>query len=169
MIKTYKANTNVSINVVLPSKKNLHISFVPLSNGNSTFTTDNEEIMNAIESHYNFGKLFRLHSTQGESKKKAAKVVEKPVKDEEQTDKSEDNAVAVDGNDENAEANENNDETSTEEADNEPALKKVKVSDLAAAKDYLADTFGISRTALRSMKTITKQAAAHGIEFEGLS
>ena len=169
MIKTYKANTNVSINVVLPSKKNLHISFVPLSNGNSTFTTDNEEIMNAIESHYNFGKLFRLHSTQGESKKKAAKVVEKPVKDEEQTDKSEDNAVAVDGNDENAEANENNDETSTEEADNDPALKKVKVSDLAAAKDYLADTFGISRTALRSMKTITEQAAAHGIEFEGLS
>lgn len=169
MIKTYKANTNVSINVVLPSKKNLHISFVPLSNGNSTFTTDNEEIMNAIESHYNFGKLFRLHSAQGESKKKAAKVVEKPVKDEEQTDKSEDNAVAVDGNDENAEANENNDETSTEEADNDPALKKVKVSDLAAAKDYLADTFGISRTALRSMKAITEQAAAHGIEFEGLS
>ena len=169
MIKTYKANTNVSINVVLPSKKNLHISFVPLSNGNSTFTTDNEEIMNAIESHYNFGKLFRLHSTEGESKKKAAKVVEKPVKDEEQTDKSEDNAVAVDGNDENAEANENNDETSTEEADNEPALKKVKVSDLAAAKDYLADTFGISRTALRSMKAIAEQAAAHGIEFEGLS
>lgn len=159
MIKTYKANTNVSINVVLPSKKNLHISFVPLSNGNSTFTTDNEEIMNAIESHYNFGKLFRLHSTQGESKKKAAKVAEKPVKDEEQTDKAEDNAVVVGC----------NDETSTEEADNEPALKKVKVSDLAAAKDYLADTFGISRTALRSMKAITEQAAAHGIEFEGLS
>lgn len=169
MIKTYKANTNVSINVVLPSKKNLHISFVPLSNGNSTFTTDNEEIMNAIENHYNFGKLFRLHSTQGESKKKAAKVVEKPVKDEEQTDKAEDNAVVVDGNDENADANENNDETSTEEAENEPTLKKVKVSDLAAAKDYLADTFGISRTALRSMKAITEQAAAHGIEFEGLS
>lgn len=49
MIKTYKANTNVSINVVLPSKKNLHISFTPLSNGSSLFTTDNEDIMRAIE------------------------------------------------------------------------------------------------------------------------
>ena len=166
MIKTYKANTNVSINVVLPNKKNLHISFTPLSDGSSTFTTGNEDIMNAIESHYNFGKLFRLHSQQSESKKKATKVVEKPVKDEEQTDKAEDNAVVVD---ENTEANENNDETPAEEAENEPALKKVKVSDLAAAKDYLADTFGISRTALRSMKAITEQAAVHGIEFEGLS
>lgn len=45
----------------------------------------------------------------------------------------------------------------------------MKVSDLSAAKDYLADTFGISRTAMRSMKAITEQAAANGIEFEGLS
>ena len=52
---------------------------------------------------------------------------------------------------------------------NDPTLKKVKVSDLSAAKDYLADTFGISRTAMRSMKAITEQAAANGIEFEGLS
>ena len=68
-IKTYKANTNVSINVVLSNKKNLHISFSPLSNGTSTFTTDNEEVMNAIERHSNFGKLFRLHSMQGEAAK----------------------------------------------------------------------------------------------------
>ena len=73
MIKTYKANTNVSINVVLPSKKNLHISFTPLSNGSSLFTTDNEDIMRAIEKHYNFGKLFRLHSMQDESEKMESK------------------------------------------------------------------------------------------------
>ena len=41
-IKTYMANTNISINVVLPSKKNFHITFTPLSNGSSVFTTDNE-------------------------------------------------------------------------------------------------------------------------------
>ncbi len=192
MIKTYKANTNVSINVVLPSKKNLHISFIPLSNGSSTFTTDNEEIMNAIECHYNFGKLFRLHSVQGESKKNAAKVVETPAKNEEKAeDKPADNptpaegtTVTDNGDNENADANENgenneqNGEAPTEGAETEGAetgtdtdatLKQVTVSDLAAAKDYLADKFGISRTTLRSKKAIVEQAAANGIEFVGLS
>ena len=162
MIKTYKANTNVSINVVLASKKNLHITFSPLSNGNSTFTTDNEEIMNAIERHYNFGKLFRLHSTQDES----TKAVELPGNKEEHTDKTV--PGIVDDNDENTGKGENDNKTN-EGAENKPTLKKVAVSDLADAKDYLADTFGISRTALRSMKSIIEQAAAHGIEFEGLS
>ena len=180
MIKTYKANTNVSINVVLASKKNLHITFSPLSNGNSTFTTDNEEIMNAIERHYNFGKLFRLHSTQGESKKKAPKAIEgtapkaiegtAPKVDEKNDETTVQDGADLQPNEGEAPAEDN----ATEGADNneegaEQTLKKVKVSDLAAAKDYLADTFGISRTALRSMKAITEQAAAHGIEFEGLS
>lgn len=187
MIKTYKANTNVSINVVLPSKKNLHISFIPLSNGSSTFTTDNEEIMNAIECHYNFGKLFRLHSVQGESKKNAAKVVETPAKKEEKAEDkpadnptpAEDTTVTDNGDNENADANENgenneqNGEAPTEGAetktDTDATLKQVTVSDLAAAKDYLADKFGISRTTLRSKKAIVEQAAANGIEFVGLS
>ena len=171
MIKTYKANTNVSINVVLASKKNLHITFTPLSNGSSTFTTDNEDIMNAIECHYNFGKLFRLHSTQGESKKKAKAIEGTATKVEEKNDET---AVQVDTDVQPNEGEAPAEDEATEVADEneeaaEKTLKKVKVSDLAAAKDYLADTFGISRTALRSMKAITEQAAAHGIEFEGLS
>lgn len=156
MIKTYKANTNVSINVVLPSKKNLHISFTPLSNGSSLFTTDNEDIMRAIESHYNFGRLFRLHSAQDENEKKGAKATENPEKKETKTDGS-------------TGENENNGQDGSTTEENGAALKKVKVSDPSAAKDYLADTFGISRTSLRSMKAITEQAAANGIEFEGLS
>ena len=163
-IKTYKANTNVSINVVLASKKNLHISFSPLSDGSSTFTTDNKEVMNAIEQHYQFGKLFRLHSQQGENKPKPSKTVNHPAKEEETS--------AADANDKTeAQAGvttEADEVTDTEQEDNKPALKQVKVSDFAAAKDYLADTFCISRTALRSMKAITEQAAANGIEFVGL-
>lgn len=127
MTKTYKASTNVSINVVLSSKKNLHISFVPLSNGSSTFATSNKELIRAIESHYNFGKLFRLYSQQDED--------ENTTDADELSDTSED------------------------------ILKTITVSDLAAAKDYLADKFGISRTALRSKKAIDEQAAAKGIEF----
>lgn len=136
MTKTYKASTNVSINVVLSSKKNLHISFVPLSNGSSTFTTSNKELIRAIESHYNFGKLFRLYSQQDE--------------DENTKDAAEQRATT--------DADEQG-ETS------EDIVKIITVSDLAAAKDYLADKFGISRTALRSKKAIDEQAAAKGIEF----
>lgn len=134
MIKTYKASTNVSINVVLSSKKNLHVSFVPLSNGSSTFTTDNEELIRAIESHYNFGKLFRLWSATDKNVKKQE---EGPA----------------------------NEESDAEEEQTEDTLKEVTVSDLSAAKDYLADKLGISRTALRSKKAIDEQAAANGIKF----
>ena len=135
MRKIYKAKTNVSINVVLSNKKNLHISFNPLSNGSSTFSTDNEDVMNAIERHYNFGKLFRLDSVIDDSKPSEEVVEKAEIKD------------AAEG----------------------TGLKRVKVSDIASAKDYLADTCGISRTALRSVKAIMEQAAANGIEFYGMN
>lgn len=135
MRKIYKAKTNVSINVVLSNKKNLHISFNPLSNGSSTFSTDNEDVMNAIERHYNFGKLFRLDSVVDDTK-----LFEEVVEKAEIID-------AAEG----------------------TGLKRVKVSDIASAKDYLADTCGISRTALRSVKAIMEQAAANGIEFYGMN
>lgn len=135
MRKIYKAKTNVSINVVLSNKKNLHISFNPLSNGSSTFSTDNEDVMNAIERHYNFGKLFRLDSVVDDTKPSEEVVEKAEIKD------------AAEG----------------------TGLKRVKVSDIASAKDYLADTCGISRTALRSVKAIMEQATANGIEFYGMN
>lgn len=148
MIKTYKANTNVSINVVLANNKNLRISFVPLSNGSSVYTTDKEEVMEAIERHYKFGTLFRLHSQHDERKP--------------DTVGTHSARLVVQG--------EASDDVSPEQekSDNAVVLKKVKVSDLAAAKDYLADTFGISRTYLRSEKSIKEQASANGIEFDGI-
>ena len=48
-------------------------------------------------------------------------------------------------------------------------VKRVKVSDIATAKDYLANACGISRTVLRSEKSIMEQAEANGIEFYGMN
>ena len=156
--KTYKANTNISINVVLPSKKNLHIAFVPLSNGSSVFTTDNEDIQKSVENHYKFGKLFKLHSVHGQSE-----TVETAGK------------ASKNGSSEKLHAESTHNETGRQDempqedaGDNNTTSRKVKVSDIASAKDYLADTFGISRTSMRSTKAIMEQAAANGIEFEGL-
>lgn len=47
-------------------------------------------------------------------------------------------------------------------------LQKIKVSDIEDAKDYMADTFGISRTMMRTVSTIKDLAKSHGIEFEGI-
>lgn len=133
MIKHYKSKTSIAINVVLKSKKNMHVAFTAQSDGSSVYTTDNPEVQYALEHHYKYGKLFKLVSSESEEDIKARQEAEK------------------------AAANEKKDE-----------IRKVSVSDLAAAKDFLADTFGISRTSLRSEKSIMEAAKAHNIEFEGL-
>ena len=175
-IKTYKAGTNISINVVLASKKNLHVAFVPKSDGSSVYSTDNEEVQNAIERHYNFGKLFRLAgiSVVASKKKKHKTVVPAPPEDEDENLKkgevkdeaTHSDEAATEAEEEDAREDEtgDDDDDETEEAE----LRKVKVSDFGEAKDYLADKFGVSRTSLRSQKSILETAKANGIEFEGL-
>lgn len=168
IIKTYKANTNISINVVLPSKKNLHITFTPLSDGSSVFTTDNEVIQKSIEKHYKFGKLFRLQALQGQSAKRKATDKQKvtSLKNQKEIPAAENVDKTELDNNENVE--QNGETKDNAGAGNDETVCKVKVSDIATAKDYLADKFGISRTSMRSTKAILEQAAAHGIEFQGL-
>lgn len=186
MIKTYKANTAISINVVLASKKNLHIAFVPHSNGTSTYITNNADVQNAIESHYNFNKLFRLESSVEDNPTKVAKgkKVPTPTPEPEPTptagEEIKDETIQGEGVETVKEVTDETTDVEGEEIpveneedadgdDDAPKLLKVPVTDLDSAKDYLADKFGISRTKLKSEKTILAQAAAHGIEFVGLS
>ena len=146
--KTYKSRTCIAINVVLASKKNRHISFEPCTDGSSTFTTTSSDIQEAIEKHYNYNKLFFLESS----------IVEKEdEKKSEKTTKTGDGVDEPTGDDEPKDTKPTGDD-----------VKKVEISDIEAAKDYLADTFGISRTLLRSKKAIMEQAEAHNIEFVGL-
>ena len=58
-MKKYIAKTNVSINVVLPNGANRHIAFSALTGGGSVFYTEDADIIQAMERHYRFGKLFR--------------------------------------------------------------------------------------------------------------
>lgn len=44
----------------------------------------------------------------------------------------------------------------------------IKVHDLGEAKDYLAEHYGVSRTSLRTKKSILDAAQAQGVSFEGL-
>lgn len=130
MTKHYISDSHIAINVTLDGGESVHLSFIALSNGGSVFSTDSEELQNAIERHYRFGDLFTLDH------------IEKPK---------------------------NTLETANEDYKSEDGnIQKITVNDLGEAKNYLADTLGISRTSLRSLKTILEVAKANNIEFEGL-
>lgn len=134
MTKHYISDSHIAINVTLDGGESVHLSFIALSNGGSVFSTDSEELQNAIERHYRFGDLFTLdHIEEPKNTSETANEEYTPVKESE------------DGN-----------------------IQKITVNDLGEAKNYLADTLGISRTSLRSLKTILEVAKANDIEFEGL-
>lgn len=64
MLKKYKANSHVSLSVLLDSGKSTHVSFKPLTGGGSVFYTDDEALQKALESHLKYGKLFKLDQIQ---------------------------------------------------------------------------------------------------------
>ncbi len=153
--KTYRAKSDISVNVSLENGKNTHVSFLPVTCGGSVFRTDNEILQNALERHYNFGKLFKLEETgRIEKKTETGKVSSK------ETAKA---TMACD-----ADAKECADTTANEGQENTEGMRTITVACDADAKEYLADTYGISRTSLRSRAKIVEAAAANGIRFEGL-
>lgn len=148
-MKRYIATTNVSINVVLSSGVSRHIAFSAISGGGSVFYTDDPEIQRAIESHYKFGKLFRIDNEYEDASKKKV---------------GHEKAAAVAGV---AVLDSGKDQVS-EDKDEETGLNKIVVSDPDSAKSYLAEHYGISRTKLKSLKSIKEAAENNGIVFEGI-
>ena len=135
MKKYYSSDSHIAINVLLENGNSMHIAFTPISNGGSTYNTEEEVIQNALENHYRYNDLFVL-------------------------DREEDTNAPIEEPTQNTEDDPNQAEESN--------IRKVKVNDLGEAKDYLAETFGVSRTSLRGQKAILEAAKANNIEFEGL-
>lgn len=131
-MKKYTAKTCVSINVQMSNGTNRHVVFDSVSGGGSVYYTDNEELQQAIEHHYKYGKLFKVDEN-------FSRVENEPKEQDE------------------------------EAAAEETGVKKVHVSDPDDAKNYLASTYGVSRTKLKTLKSIREAAAQYGIEFEGLA
>ena len=121
MRKTYHSSTEISINVSV-GDNTIHLAFVPLTLGGSTFTTSDANMQQAIEGHRFFGTRIKLMAAESE---------ERQV-----------------------------DEHPAERHDDMPVV--ISFSSMADAKDYCADTFGISRTRLRSRAQIIQLAAEKG-------
>lgn len=184
-MKKYIAKTNVSINVVLQSGKNRHITFSALTGGGSVFYTDDPDIQKAMERHYKFGKLFRIDHMCVPEKQRTAPAQKSKIVPEPTIILPSPTPIGVtplpavedivDAHDvENANAARPTEEPITdsqseeESDDEESGLKTIVVSDPDAAKAYLAEHFSISRTKLKSIKSIMAVATANGIRFEGL-
>lgn len=148
--KTYYSKSDISISVLVGGKS-VHLSFTPTSGGGSIFITSDKNIQNAIEKHHNFGRLFKLRqeefSEKPAEKKKKGKVNESTV-DETGADKD------------------NNEDGETGAGDDTKTVITVTCPD--DAKDYLADTFGVSRTTMKTVKSIKAIAESKNIEFSGI-
>ncbi len=177
-MKKYLANTTISVSVTLPNGGNARVSFSPLSDGSSVYYTNDKEIQFALEHHYKFGKLFTLD---GESQEESAATAKKSTKSaakkqqgkksKKETPEQTAEEIAKEWEEFNPEdeADSANEESEGEEdQEGEAELKEVTVSDLDAAKDYLAENFDIVRTKLKTEEIINDTAASLGVVFKYL-
>lgn len=117
-MNTYKSTSSIFINISLGNKKSRPIQFEAKTNGESTFSTSDEKLIEAIEKHPWFNKLFI--KTVSEADKNAENVLD--------SGSAEDSQVA----DENAENV--TDSGKTEGNTEDEPLKFTSLNDL---KDYL--------------------------------
>lgn len=164
-MKKYLANTTISVSVSLPNGGNARVSFSPLSDGTSVYYTNDKEIQFALEHHYKFGKLFNLV---GESQEENATAAKKPTKSPAKKGKKASKKETPE------EAAITNEQPTTEESEGEEEHegedepREVSVSDLDAAKDYLAENYDVVRTKLKTEEIINETALSFGITFKYL-
>lgn len=177
-MKKYIAKTNVSVNVVLSNGSNCHITFSAITGGGSVFYTDDAEVIRALENHYKYGKLFRADPNYI-SEKRPSKPALKPKRNSDEAKATSIPAsmtaeevtaspITETDNSDNEITSDTETESETEEENEDDGLKTIVVSDPDAAKAYLAEHFGYSRTKIKTLKAIKEAAAANGIVFEGL-
>ena len=124
--KTYRAGTIISINLYSEKIGNKRIVFNESGRG-GVFSTDDEDIQEALEKSSRFGDMYVLDAV--EQEQEAKEIVEEPEEVEE---------------------------------------RKVTVTSITEAKDFLCENYDYTRSSLRSKESIVKAGAAHNIIFEGL-
>lgn len=141
MTKTYKSYTHVAFSVILAGGGSKRISFAPRTGGGSVFTTDDPKVQAAIEKHPYFGsKVSVVAAPVRVAKPQVSKRLAEEAK----------------------QSPEPKEEAKKQE------VREIPYTNLSDAKEYLAKTFEIGRTQLRSKEAIKQHAALHGIIFVGI-
>lgn len=139
MLKKYIAKSHIAVSVTFPNGSKKHIAFDAKTGGGSVYYTNDENEQAALESHNKFGKLFKVEVI-------ASAIPAKP-------------AASAPATPENG---------TPETGERAGQMKEIMVNDLNEAKDYLCETFGLSRTKLKSKKAIVEAAEANKISFIGI-
>lgn len=137
MTKRYISGTILSINLATGGSNYRHISFDPDLRSGSSYVSEDPEEQELLEAHPYFGDRFVLDPAWVDQSGEGVKSEETDQADEETAE-----------------------EATGEEATGEETLTFTNESD---AKEYLAETFGISRTKLKSRKSIESVAAEQGV------
>lgn len=137
----FKAKTHVCISVAT-SKKGVraHVSFTELTGKGSVYITKDSKLAEAMRKHPKFGKLFVEEKLKDEPEATVAPV-------------SQPQSEAVP-------------ESETAEAPASTEQKTVEFSCVEDGKEYFAETFGISRSKLRTRADIEAAALEHGITIK---
>ena len=120
---------------MLANGKPKRVTFDPMSDGGSTFTTSDENLQLALENNSRFNKLYRLEYTYDPDKVEA---------DEEVSEGA-----------------------SASDEDENPKATEVKVGSLNDIKEYLATTFEIQRSKLKTREAMASAAKEHNVVFIG--
>ena len=142
--KTYASGTLLCFNVKKEgSTKHTHVSFTPLTLRGSMLTTDDKALQDAIERH----RLFR------EGKIRIASEI--PIEERQ--------LVAFGAGEE---VSQYGDTTFGPVVEEEKKPVTMEFASVVEGKDYMADTYGVSRTKLRTRADIEKAAKDNGITIK---
>lgn len=130
------------------------------------YTTDNFMIQCAIErsSDYQRGRIYKVSSIELNEEVKIERNQNSAIENDEVKEDT-DISQRSSGDEKLSRDEQKKDTDEDPEKDTPKSLKQITFSDHSAAKDYLADTFGINRTMMRSPKQIINQGLLQGIEI----
>jgi len=146
--KTYISDTVLSFNVTKEgATKHTHVSFTPLTLRGSMLTTDDARLQDAIERHrlYRSGCIKLSSAVPIEEKSVIPHVSAAPA-----------DAAASYGDTTFA---------GVVDEDRQPQETVLTFSSVVEGKDYIAETYGVSRTKLRTRADIEKAGEAHGVKI----
>ncbi len=146
--KTYISDTVLSFNVKKAGAgKYTHVSFTPLTLRGSMLTTSDQSLQEAIERHqlYRSGTIMLASSVPVEEKSVIPHV----------------SATAEDA----AASYGDTSYAGVVDEDKQPKETVLTFSSVVEGKDYIAETYGVSRTKLRTRADIEKAGEAHGVKI----
>lgn len=153
-MREYRSRWGMFTTDLLVRNKNMHIVFTSFRLGGSYFATEDEEVINALESDSAFGKDFYLFSKKEPEKTKKGAV---PNPDDGDGGKSKAGSAEK--------TPSNNEDNSTEEVKSQTVVEDVR--NISDAREYLKK-LGIDYRKLNTANAVAKQAAEANVQFPNL-